>query len=342
MADNTQLNAGAGGDVIASDDIGGVKFQRVKLTLGGDGTNDGDVASGNPMPTNPSDRAARDNGKVDIANLDTLATFDLDSGAGTVNVQGIAIAVAASGGPVAVAGDAANGLDVDVTRLPALAAGTNNIGDVDVLTLPSIPAGTNNIGDVDVLTLPAIPAGNNNIGDVDIASLPADVAIADDAAVTVASTKVIMAGFMADETSTDSVNEGDGGMARMTLDRKVITAPHAHTQGGWTPSKTLSAASTNATSLKASAGQVGIIVCTNTNASARFLKFYNKASSPTVGTDTPVLTFLIPGNTSGFTINCGCGFEFTTGIAFALTTGVADADTGAVAANEIIVNLGYK
>jgi hypothetical protein len=73
---------------------------------------------------------------------------------------------------VELPGDATNGLDVDVTRLPALAAGTNNIGDVDVLTLPSIPAGTNNIGDVDVLTLPAIPAGTNNIGDVDVLTLP--------------------------------------------------------------------------------------------------------------------------------------------------------------------------
>lgn len=45
-----------------------------------------------------------------------------------------------------VGGDATNGLDVDVTRLPALPAGTNNIGDVDVLTLPSLPAGTNSIG----------------------------------------------------------------------------------------------------------------------------------------------------------------------------------------------------
>lgn len=36
-----------------------------------------------------------------------------------------------------VRGDTTNGLDVDVTRLPALAAGTNNIGDVDVLTLPA-------------------------------------------------------------------------------------------------------------------------------------------------------------------------------------------------------------
>jgi hypothetical protein len=44
----------------------------------------------------------------------------------------------------------------------------------NVDTLPALPAGTNNIGDVDVLSLPALPAGNNNIGDVDLASaLPA-------------------------------------------------------------------------------------------------------------------------------------------------------------------------
>lgn len=49
-ADNTTLNAGAGGDVYASDDIGGVKFQRVKLIEGADGTNDGDISAANPLP----------------------------------------------------------------------------------------------------------------------------------------------------------------------------------------------------------------------------------------------------------------------------------------------------
>lgn len=53
-----------------------------------------------------------------------------------------------------IPGDATNGLAVDVTRLPALPAGTNNIGDVDVLTLPAIPAGSNNIGDVDIASAP--------------------------------------------------------------------------------------------------------------------------------------------------------------------------------------------
>lgn len=59
---------------------------------------------------------------------------------------------------------------VDVLTLPALPAGTNNIGDVDVL---SIAAGDNNIGNVDVVTLPALAAGTNNIGDVDVLTIAA-------------------------------------------------------------------------------------------------------------------------------------------------------------------------
>jgi len=51
MADNTTLNEGSDGDVIATDDINGVKHQRVKMTLGVDGVNDGDVSKSNPIPT---------------------------------------------------------------------------------------------------------------------------------------------------------------------------------------------------------------------------------------------------------------------------------------------------
>ena len=60
MADNTTLNTGAGGDVIASDDIAGVKFQRVKLTRGSDGTNDGDVSNALPLPVQITNTARTD------------------------------------------------------------------------------------------------------------------------------------------------------------------------------------------------------------------------------------------------------------------------------------------
>lgn len=49
-ADNTTLNPGVGGDVIANDDIGGIKFQRLKIVFGSDGVNEGDVTRQNPLP----------------------------------------------------------------------------------------------------------------------------------------------------------------------------------------------------------------------------------------------------------------------------------------------------
>ena len=47
MADNIPTTTNAS---VATDDIGNVHFQRMKLTLGADGVNDGDVSAANPMP----------------------------------------------------------------------------------------------------------------------------------------------------------------------------------------------------------------------------------------------------------------------------------------------------
>lgn len=98
-----------------------------------------------------------------------------------------------------------------------------------------------------------------------------------------------------------------------------------------------SAATTNATSVKTSAGTLYNISASNTNAAARYLKLYNKASAPVVGTDVPVLILLLPAGASIDHDFGLVGHRFTTGIALALTTGIADSDTGAVAANEIKV-----
>lgn len=54
MADNTELNLMSGGNVFATDEIGGVHYQRTKLTIGADGVNDGDVSASNPLPIGPS------------------------------------------------------------------------------------------------------------------------------------------------------------------------------------------------------------------------------------------------------------------------------------------------
>lgn len=124
---------------------------------------------------------------------------------------------------------------------------------------------------------------------------------------------------------------------------KAVMGLDGIAQDGWTPHRLISAASTNATSVKASAGQVGFIYAANLNAAVRYLKLYNKASAPTVGSDTPIATLPIPASTTGngFTLAIPAGVNFVTGIAYALTTGAVDADTGAVAANEIFIFMGY-
>lgn len=52
MADNVPINPGIGGAIIATDDIAGIQYQRVKVVLGDNGINDGDVSSTNPIPVN--------------------------------------------------------------------------------------------------------------------------------------------------------------------------------------------------------------------------------------------------------------------------------------------------
>lgn len=59
---------------------------------------------------------------------------------------------------------------INVDTVPALAAGTNNIGDVDVLT---IAAGDNNIGNVDIVTIPAVTNAGTFAVQVDGAALTA-------------------------------------------------------------------------------------------------------------------------------------------------------------------------
>lgn len=120
-----------------------------------------------------------------------------------------------------------------------------------------------------------------------------------------------------------------------------ITNIPSTSQGASTLHHLISAATTNATSVKTSAGVINDIMVSNASASAKYFKLYNKASAPTVGTDMPVKTILVP---AGSTICIGCGpfgIRLTTGIAYALTGGIAVADTTAVGLNELSVGISY-
>ena len=49
MPDNVGYTPGSGA-IIAADDVGGALLQRIKVVVGADGVNDGDVSLANPMP----------------------------------------------------------------------------------------------------------------------------------------------------------------------------------------------------------------------------------------------------------------------------------------------------
>ena len=63
------------------------------------------------------------------------------------------------------------------------------------------------------------------------ATVTLETAYVDDSAFTIGTDKVNAQGFLADETATDSVDEGDIGLARMTLDRRMITS--SEQSGTW-------------------------------------------------------------------------------------------------------------
>jgi len=103
-------------------------------------------------------------------------------------------------------------------------------------------------------------------------------------------------------------------------------------------SRVLAAASTNATNLKSKPGNLYGFYFENNAAYDVYVKFYDKASAPTVGTDVPVFTVKVPtgSNASPATMMLdGLGTAFANGISYAATKLFADTDTTVLVANDV-------
>lgn len=127
-----------------------------------------------------------------------------------------------------------------------------------------------------------------------------------------------------------------------------VTLAPASSSGVASYHKLISAATTNGTNVKASAGSLSGGVLTNYTTSIRYVKFYAKATAPTVGTDTPIMTIPIPPAAASGASNVyladvlgAYGLKFLLGIGYGITGGLADGDTTAVGAGDVSVSLGY-
>lgn len=153
----------------------------------------------------------------------------------------------------------------------------------------------------------------------------ADAVFVDDAAFTPATSKIIAIGAQADETATDSVDEGDAGALRMTLDRKLYTLSLPD------PAPLFdSDADNSAQAIKASTGRLFSLDVINPNPTACYVQLFNAATaSVTVGTTVPNYVIYVPAN--GSVSKDWPGLFFATAITYAATTtatGAGDPTTG--------------
>jgi hypothetical protein len=109
---------------------------------------------------------------------------------------------------------------------------------------------------------------------------------------------------------------------------KVIGTVNLADSPAETYAQVITAATTNATSVTTGPTKLRTISLVNGVATLRYFKLYDKASAPTVGSDTPVLTLTMsPNSASPFTLPNGLSFSL--GLAYAMTLGVENSDTTA-------------
>jgi len=149
--------------------------------------------------------------------------------------------------------------------------------------------------------------------------------------------------------------QGASSMTALKVDGSATTQPVSGTiadsnsapiVGGSTQYSLVSAASTNANLIKATAGVVYSIQVFNNGSSLGYLKLYDKATTPAPATDNLVLksTIIIPhgsGAGAGVVVSLPVPKKFTSGIGFAITGAIATTDATSVAASQFVVNIDY-
>jgi hypothetical protein len=231
-------------------------------------------------------------------------------------VQIIKLAVSANGSATVIPADATNGLFVDVTRsaLPT-GASTSAKQDTEITALQAIQTAVEILdntvsgSETQVDVVAALPAGANAIGKL-AANSGVDIG----------------------DVDVTSISAGTNAIGN------VGVVPR--TTGGLTTFHLVSAGSTNATSVKASAGQLFGWYIYNSNAAARKVAFHNTAGTPTAGASVFFSVVIPP--TSAANVFSEIGIAFGTGIGITTVTELTDAGGTGVAASDLIINLFYS
>ena len=337
MADNVTLNLGAGGSVVASDDIGGVHYQIVKLTFGAldaqtiASSGSGTVDAGTQRVTIATDDTVTvDNGGTFAVQAAQSGTWNVTNVSGTVSLPTGASTAANQSTANTSLGNIEAGYAADDA---ALGSGVLFQGD-DGTDRKNINVDATT-GDVQVDVTNTVTVDATGSGDVPIT-------LAGEAVVLGAGSASI--GTLGANSGTDI---GDVDVTSISAGANLIgdVGVGVRTSGGTTLYKNIDVDESE-DEVKGTAGQVYWIHAMNLSASLLYLKIYNDtAANVIVGTTVPDLTFPLATqgdtNGAGFTLSIPNGIAFSSAITIACTTGVADNDSGAPGANTCVVNLGY-
>lgn len=129
-----------------------------------------------------------------------------------------------------------------------------------------------------------------------------------------------------------------GTFSVIALLKRLLTKFGAFTKSTYTLN---SAATTNANVVKATPGNVWGISIINTSAAAKFVRLYDKATAPTVGTDIAYRVIAVAANSST-RVDFANGDSYAAGIGIAITNLIAHNDATAIAANNVQLAITYE
>ena len=380
MSDNIELNPGTGGAVAATDDVGGVHFQRVKIDLGGDGVS---LPVSGAMPVTGE--------FYQTTQPVSVAAMPLPAGAATeATLLEIAEAVRATDSPYTngdmgifmlgkrrdqdstmVADGDYSGLNLDEAGRLKVATQPGTIAAlVQAITAnaQTVPINVERASNITISLVAASLSGHNatfeysnnstngtdgNWYGVQVARSNANTA--DTATGVLAATPVygweasvnaykwfrVRATAHTSGTATYTLLPGSYATEPLPICQVTATQPISGTVtttlGSPTNASIInSAASTNGTVIKASAGNVYGIIASNSGAAAAYVKLHN-STTVTAGTTAVALWIKVPaGDTVRFDWG-PLGARFSTGVCMSITGAVADNDTTAVVLGQVKV-----
>lgn len=294
MADNVTLNAGSGGVTAASDDVGGVHFQRTKLALGADGVHDGDVSTTNPMPivggyreisgTITAANTAYSNNGYTGSSAPAGSYIDVESN----GAKSMSIHLSGNGNPSYIHVSLDGITFFPLSTAPFLLSSTNSQSAISTYASTLYSAGTSfyigNLPPVKVIRIT-----NNNSYNVPI------------------TVKAILSYTVYDQS------KGAGTYSYITNTPNVYLTPTGIYNDGSIQVGNSGSTLVNSVVIRSTETKLHSLIITNTSGSAQFIQLHNTTTLPADGATPFAITYIPANSTIKFPMNDCYGIALSTG-----------------------------